>query len=275
MKTAKTKICLIIGDPVDHSLSPLMHNTAYEAVGLGENFVYLAFSVPVAKMKSVIDAVRTFGIRGLTCTVPHKVAVIPFLDEIDPVAQKIGAVNSVVNTDGVLKGFNTDWLGAIAPLKNRISLNQKKVLVIGAGGAARAVVFGLLKENAKVTLINRTTEKALELAHEFSCYYKKCVDSSLIAEQDVIINTTSVGMSPNTSKSPISVEGIHKGQILMDIVYSPFETELLKHGKKRGATIIYGTEMLLYQGAAQFELYTGVRAPIKIMEKTLLSTIRI
>ena len=275
MKTAQTKICLIIGDPVNHSLSPLMHNAAYEAVGLEEQFVYLASTVPVKEVPSVVSAVRTLGIRGLTCTVPHKIAVIPFLDEIDPIAEKIGAVNTVVNTNGVLKGFNTDWEGAIIPLKNRTDLNQKKVLVIGAGGAARAVVFGLLKENAKVTIVNRTAEKAQQLAQEFSCYYKKNIDNTFIAEQDVIINTTSVGMHPHITESPIDTGGIHKGQILMDIVYAPFETELLKQGRKKGVTIIHGTEMLLFQGTAQFELFTGVVAPIEVMKKTLRKALHI
>ena len=273
MKTAQTKICLIIGDPVGHSLSPLMHNSAYKAVGLEEKFVYLASSVPVSKMKSVIDAVRTLGIVGLTCTVPHKIAVIPFLDEIDPVAKKIGAVNSVVNTNGVLKGFNTDWVGAIIPLKKRIHLANKKVLVIGAGGAARAVVYGLVKEKASVTIVNRTVEKAKQLAREFTCAHRDTIDADFILTQDVVINTTSVGMHPHADESPISPDGIRKGQILMDIVYAPYETEFLRQGKKRGATIIHGTEMLLFQGTAQFELYTGVPAPVEVMEKTLLQGI--
>jgi shikimate dehydrogenase len=275
MKTAQTKICLIIGDPVNHSLSPLMHNTAYEAVGLEEQFVYLASSVPVTKMKSVIESVRTLGIRGLTCTVPHKIAVMSHLDEIDEVAKKIGAVNSVVNTNGNLKGYNTDWIGAITPLKKIGSLENKKVLVIGAGGAARAVVYGLVHEKAQVTIINRTSEKANELAKEFGCSSKDEIDEVFLAAQDIVMNTTSVGMHPHEGVSPISLDGVHKGQILMDIVYAPYETEFLKQGKKRGAKIIHGTEMLLFQGTAQFELYTGVRAPIEIMEKTLLHALSI
>jgi shikimate dehydrogenase len=275
MKTAQTKICLIIGDPVGHSLSPLMHNTAYEAVGIEEQFVYLASSVSVTKMQSVIESVRTLGIRGLTCTVPHKIAVIPYLDEIDDVAKKIGAVNSVVNTNGILKGYNTDWVGAITPLKMRTTLAGKKVLVIGAGGAARAVVYGLTSEKAKVTVINRTYEKAKELALEFGCASCDILNKEFLMSQDIVINTTSVGMHPNDGVTPISMVGIHKGQILMDIVYAPYETEFLKQGKKRGANIIHGTEMLLYQGTAQFELYTGVKAPIEVMEKTLLNALHI
>lgn len=275
MKTAKTKICLIIGDPVNHSLSPLMHNSAYEAVGLDEEFVYLAASVPVTEIGAVINAVRTLRIHGLTCTVPHKIAIIPFLDEVDPIAKKIGAVNSVVNTNGVLKGFNTDWMGAIIPLKKRIDLAGKKVLVIGAGGAARAVVFGLIKEKALITITNRTIEKAHELAKEFGCECIGNIDIQFISSQDVIINTTSVGMHPNENESPINTEGIHKGQLIMDIVYIPHETELLKQGKIRGATIIHGIEMLLFQGTAQFELYTEVKAPISVMRKSLVTALHL
>lgn len=269
MKTAQTKICLIIGDPVGHSLSPLMHNVAYEAVGLGEQFVYLASNVHVSKMKEVISSIRTLGIVGLTCTVPHKIAVIPYLDEIDETARKIGAVNSVLQKDGKLKGHNTDWIGAITPLKKRTKLNGKKVLVLGAGGAARAVVYGLLRERSQVTVVNRTTEKARALAEEFGCAYATDVNGGIIASQDIIINTTSVGMHPNEHATPINGEGLHSGQILMDIVYAPYETAFLTLGKKAGARIIHGTEMLLYQGTAQFELYTGIKAPVEIMEKTL------
>lgn len=269
MKTAQTKICLIIGDPVNHSLSPLMHNVAYEAVGLGEKFVYLAVPVPVAKMEQLIASVRILGIVGLTCTVPHKIAVIPFLDEIDETAKKIGAVNSVVQKNGKLKGFNTDWIGAVTPLLKRTKLKGKKVLVIGAGGAARAVVYGLMKEQARVTIVNRTTERAVGLAHEFGCDHADAANSTLVASQDIIINTTSVGMHPHEDESPISGEGLNANQLLMDIVYAPYETAFLSLGKKAGVRIIHGTEMLLYQGTAQFELYTGVKAPAEIMEKTL------
>jgi len=275
MKTAQTKICLIIGNPVVHSLSPLMHNAAYEAVGLEEQFVYLASSVPVEQIQSVVESVKVLGIRGLTCTVPHKIAVMPFLDEIDPIAKKIGAVNSIVNENGVLKGFNTDWIGAITPFKMRTDLVGKKALVIGAGGAARAVVFGLLKEKAQVTIINRSVQKAQELAAEFGCSCVDAVSDEFISRQDIIINTSSVGMHPHEGISPISTKGIHTGHIVMDIVYAPFETELLKQAKKIGAIIIHGTEMLLFQGNAQFELYTGVKAPIGVMEQTLLNALHL
>jgi len=215
------------------------------------------------------------GIHGLTCTVPHKIAVIPFLDEIDSIAKKIGAVNSVVNANGILKGYNTDWIGAICPLKKMIDLAHKKVLVIGAGGAARAVVYGLMKEKAHVTIINRTKEKAQQLAKEFGCNNRERTDVQFVSSQDVIINTTSVGMHPHINESPIPTEGIRNGQIIMDIVYAPYETEFLRQGKNRGATILHGIEMLLFQGTAQFELYTGIPAPIEVMRKTLKDALHI
>jgi len=214
------------------------------------------------------------GFEDLPVPFP-KIAVLPFLDEIDPIAKKIGAVNTVVNTDGILKGFNTDWMGAIIPLKKRIDLAEKKTLVIGAGGAARAVVFGLMKEKASVTITNRTVEKAAQLAREFGCKERRNIDSHFIDSQDIIINTTSVGMHPHENESPIDTEGIRKGQVLMDIVYAPHETELLKQGKNRGATIIHGIEMLLFQGTEQFELYTGVKAPIEVMRKTLATALHL
>ncbi|MEI6327185.1 MAG: shikimate dehydrogenase [Candidatus Roizmanbacteria bacterium] len=275
MKTARTKICLIIGDPVSHSLSPLMHNTAYEAVGLGEEFVYLAAQVKVEKIKETVEAVRTLGIRGLTCTVPHKTAVILYLDMVDETAQKIGAVNTIVNDQGHLIGYNTDWIGAITPLKQRGDLRGKNVLVIGAGGAARAIVYGLMHEKAHVTIVNRTAERARALADEFHCLWIDNASNDFISSQDIIINATSIGMHPHIVEVPIQTCSIHRAQILMDIVYVPHETEFLRQGKSKGATIIYGVEMLLHQGIAQFELYTGVPAPVDTMSETLKNALHI
>src|SRR3990167_2361987 len=143
--SGKTKMCIIIGDPVEHSLSPAMHNAAYKALGIDDQFVFTAAHVNVKDVKKVVDAVRVMGIRGLTCTIPHKIEVMKYLDEIDPIAQKIGAVNTVVNDNGILKGYNTDWLGTVTPLEKIITLNDKNVALIGAGGVARACGYGLVK----------------------------------------------------------------------------------------------------------------------------------
>ena len=268
--SAKTKIILIIGDPVPHSLSPAMHNAGYEALGIDDQFVFLGANVKVADVGLVIQAMKKMGIHGLTCTIPHKVEVMKFLDEIDETARKIGAVNTVLNKNSKLIGFNTDWLGVIIPLEKITSLSGKKVLVLGAGGAARAVVFGLLSRGAKVTIFNRTKEKAIELAKEFNCLSGDLNNQEEIKNFDIIINTTSVGMKPLENQTPISIKYLTEKQIVFDIVYVPYDTKFLREAKKRGAKIIHGVEMLLHQGTAQFEIYTGHKAPEEVMRKILL-----
>jgi len=268
--TAKTKLCLIIGNPVDHSLSPAMHNAAYRYLGIDNKFVYLGSNVKVENVEKVVESMKVMeNFHALTCTIPHKIEVMKYLDWIDPTAKKIGAVNSVVKENGILKGFNTDWCGAIIPLEKVINLKNKKVSLIGAGGAARAIIFGLRKKEAKVIIFNRSVEKARKLADEFHCQFSELNNQELIKESDIIINATSVGMKPLEKKTPIGVKNINTKQIVFDIVYMPKETKLLKEAKKRGARVVSGLEMLLHQGTAQFELYTGLKAPIEIMRKVL------
>ncbi|EKE15179.1 MAG: hypothetical protein ACD_12C00117G0002 [uncultured bacterium] len=269
--SAKTKICLIIGDPVTHSLSPAMHNAGYEALGIEDKFVFLGANVNIKDVGVTIQSMRKMGIHGLTCTIPHKIEVMKLLDEIDDTAKMIGAVNTVLNQNGKLIGFNTDWLGAVIPLEKITTLSEKKVLVLGAGGAARAVIFGMLKRKAMVTIFNRTKEKATKLAKEFNCQMTDLKIESEIKNFDIIINTTSVGMKPLEDKTPISIKFITNKQIVFDIVYVPFETKLLREAKKRGAKIIHGTEMLLHQGTAQFEIYTGHKAPEEVMRRILIN----
>jgi shikimate dehydrogenase len=267
--SAKTKICLIIGDPVSHSLSPAMHNAGYETLGIDDQFVFLGAKVKVQDVGVAVDCMRKMGIHGLTCTVPHKIEVMKFLDEIDETAKKIGAVNTVLNKNGKLIGFNTDWQGAIIPLEKITKLSGKKVLVLGAGGAARAVIFGLSKRRAKITIFNRTKEKAIALAKEFNCQATDLNQESEIADFDIIVNTTSVGMKPLEKETPISTKFITDKQIIFDIVYVPHDTKLLKEAKKKGTKIIHGIEMLLHQGTAQFEIYTGQKAPEEVMRRVL------
>ncbi|MBI5123080.1 shikimate dehydrogenase, partial [Candidatus Roizmanbacteria bacterium] len=194
--SAKTKICLIIGDPVEHSLSPAMHNAGYVALGIDNQFVYLGAQVKVEDVGTVVQAMRKIGIHGLTCTIPHKVEVMKYLDEIDETAKKIGAVNTVLNKQGRLIGFNTDWQGVVIPLEKITSLSGKRIMVLGAGGAARAVVYGLLKKGAVVQIFNRTKEKAIKLADEFQCQTTDQREESEISNFDIIVNKTSVGMKP-------------------------------------------------------------------------------
>lgn len=266
-------MCIIIGDPVDHSLSPAMHNAAYESLGIDDQFVYLGANVHVENVKKVVEAMRVMKIRGLTCTIPHKIEVLKYLDEIDEVAKKIGAVNTVVNENGKLTGYNTDWLGAVMPLEKNTSLKNKKVAIIGAGGASRAIVYGLVLKKAHVTIFNRTKEKAEKMSKEFNCRGTGLEDLRDLKNFDIIINSTSAGMKPQEKISLVDPKLITKDHVVFDIVYTPYETVLLKEAKKRGAKIVHGYQMLLYQGTAQFKLYTNKKAPEEVMEKILLDNL--
>jgi len=273
--TGKTKLCIIIGDPVEHSLSPAMHNAAYVELGIDHEFVFVASRVRVENIKSVVTAMRVMGFRGLTCTVPHKIEVMQYLDEIDPIAQKIGAVNTVVNNDGMLIGYNTDWQGAVIPLEKYGSLKDKKVALIGAGGAARACGFGMVEKGARLTIFNRTIEKAEILARELDSKVEVRSLDQVPEEMegyDIIMNATTMGMGKNEGISPLPKSAIDEHHLVFDAVYSPFETQLLKDATEQGATIIHGTEMLLHQGTEQFKLYTGQEAPENVMREVLMNT---
>lgn len=253
---------------MEHSLSPQMHNAAYEALRIDDQFVFVAAHVKVEEIKTVIEAVKTMSIKGLTCTLPHKIEVMKYLNEIDPVAQKIGAVNTVVNNNGKLTGFNTDWLGIVRALEKITVLKRQKVGLIGAGGAGRAAAYGIKERGADLHIFNRNKEKAEQLAAEFHASNAKSLDElEQISEMDIIINATSVGME--TEETPCPSEYIKQNQIVYDIVYSPYETKLLRDAASKGAKVIHGTEMLIHQGTAQFEYYTDQKAPEEVMRKTV------
>lgn len=272
---ARTKICMVIGDPIEHSLSPQIHNAGYFALGIDDKFVFAASRVKIENLKEFISGVRAMGIRGVSCTIPHKTAIMPYLDKIDPIAKTIGAVNTVVNDHGVLKGYNTDWQGILAPLKKITSLQNKKVALLGAGGAARAAAYALTKTGAKLVIYNRTVTKAQALAKEFRCEARALADIEKIKNADIIINATPVGLYPKVNATPLAKKLITKQQIIFDTVYTPYETRLLKEARQQGAKVIHGAEMLLEQAAAQFALYTHRRAPVDAMRKILLQNLRL
>lgn len=265
----KIKKCIIIGDPVNKSKSPIMHNTAYKKIGLEDEFIFLPMKVKKSELKNVVGMIKKQKIHGITCTIPHKVNIMKYLDEIDPIARNIGAVNTIVNRKGKLFGYNTDWLGAVIPLKKRMSIKNKKVALLGAGGAARAIAYGLVKEKADLKIFNRSVEKARKLADELNCQFGNLDDLNEIKDYDIIINATSVGMAEQENKSPVPKNLLSGKQIIFDIVYIPAMTKLLKDARKNGATIIPGREMLLYQALSQFEIYTNNAAPVKTMEEAL------
>ncbi len=269
----QTAITGIIGRPVSGSASPAMHNAAFQALGL--DYVYLPIEVDdlaefFARFVREEGRALDWPMRGLSVTIPYKTAVLPLLDEIDETAEKIGAVNTVVISDGRLKGYNTDVEGAIAPLEKVCALKGESCGVIGAGGAARAVVYGLVNRGARVTLFARDTVKARELADSagITVYPVEALESSNL---HIVINTTPVGMrGHDESASPVSRAALKGRRVAYDLVYNPLETMFLKDARAEGCQTISGIEMLIAQGAIQFELWTGSKAPQDLMRDAAL-----
>ncbi|MDH4318454.1 MAG: shikimate dehydrogenase [Desulfobulbaceae bacterium] len=261
----------IIGNPVGHSLSPVMHNAAFAAMGI--NGIYLPMRV--SEVGQAIIGLKALGFRGASVTIPHKETVIPHLDEIDPIAREIGAVNTLVFTrDGekeqvTAKGLNTDWLGALRALEQVMSPAGRHVIIAGAGGSAKAVGYGLKKAGARVTITNRTESKGRELAGWLGADFLSTNRLLEMAAADVLINTTSVGMVPDHDFIVIDSRFLPMFRIVMDIVYAPLETRLLREAKLAGCITIDGLQMLLHQGAAQFEIWTGKTAPLEVMRDAL------
>ncbi len=271
MNAPSQKLCMIIGDPIAHSLSPLIHTTGYRALRIDSQYSYTALRVTPEELADFMNEVRETGIRGISCTSPHKITIMAYLDEIDGVARKIGAVNSVVNNDGELIGYNTDWLGVVQPLEKLAPLSGKHVAMFGAGGAARAIAYGITNRGGKLTIYNRTLDKAKVLADELGATAASLSPDELAAikSMDIIINASSVGMRPDDAATPVPRQYITNKHIVFDAVYVPYETRLLREAAEQGAQVIHGTEMLLQQGVAQFKLYTGYDAPVDAMRKAL------
>ncbi len=265
--TANSELTCIIGDPVHHSLSPTMHNAGYRALRLP--FVMAAAAVPAPQLPQALLGVRALGVRGLSVTMPHKVEIIPHLDELDETARAIGAVNTVVQRNGRLIGYNTDWLGVLTPLKRHTTLADKRVAVIGAGGAAQAALYACRSAGARVTLFNRSLEKAEALATRWGCAARPLDALGEISSYEVVINASSVGMGPLEHASPIDPAHLHREQVVFETIYAPRSTQLVQAAERCGATVIRGIEMFVEQGIAQFELHTGVRPPRELFLHSL------
>jgi shikimate dehydrogenase len=250
----------VFGNPVGHSLSPIMHTAAFAAVGF--DGVYVA--VPVQDIQPAVAGLRALGFRGASITTPHKESVLGCLDEVEDTARRIKAVNTIVNANGRLQGYNTDVSGAIRALKEKTSITGRAVAILGAGGAARAVAFGILAEGGRVSIFNRAAERGQKLADELQADFRLL--SEFNAEHyAIMVNTTPVGMVPRAEETPVAVEKLRPGLIVMDIVYNPLETRLLREAAGAGCTAIDGLSMFVHQGARQFELWTGMKAPVDIM----------
>ena len=240
-----------------------MHEAAYRVLGIDAR--YHAFDVPPERLADAIRGARALGIRQLAVSLPHKEAVIPLLDRVDDVARRIGAVNTVTLRDGLLEGANTDWLGGVGALERHGKLAGAEAVVLGAGGTARALAFGLRERGARVTVLNRTRERAEALARELGAERAGPLEALADARWDVLVNTTSVGLREDAS--PIRAEWLRPGTLVMDAVYDPPETRLLRDARARGAQPIGGKWMLVLQAAEQLRLWTGREAPIEAMAR--------
>jgi shikimate dehydrogenase len=269
-------ICGIIGNPLGHTLSPIMHNAAFKELGV--NYVYLSFEIHENELKNNLDLLKEKGFRGLSVTHPFKIKVMNYLDDIDEEAKEIGAVNTIVNDVGKLKGYNTDSFGALEAMRRNgvdIEKGGKKFLILGAGGAARALTVPLVKRGNEVMIVNRTHQRGEELAQMLKKFGK--AEALTLDEIDVVmdgveilINCTPVGMKDGPEGSPLPTKLIRKDIIVFDMVYSPKDTPLLLAAKELGAKVIYGYEMFIHQGAKAFELWTGESAPAEVMRKIVL-----
>jgi shikimate dehydrogenase len=275
---------VLIGHPVRHSLSPILHNAAFKEVGLGGKYCYLAFDVLESDLKHVIAAVKALNIRGLNVTIPHKRAVMDYLDHIDTTAQSLGAVNTIVNNQGFLRGYNTDILGVTNALKEaEFDSTNKKIVILGAGGAARAVSFATGRKAAEIVVINRVLQRAMDLCQDLlenfhiEVRYYHLSENILkdeVRNADLLVNCTPVGMWPDTKKTLLTRETIPKTLTVFDTIYNPLETQLLKEAKKVGATTISGLAMFVHQGAIAFELWTGKKAPLKTMKEVVIEQLK-
>lgn len=251
-----------------NSLGPAMHNAGFEAMGL--NFIFLP--ITTNDVKAGIAGVRGLNLPGTTVSMPHKQTVMQYLDRVDSVAKTIGAVNTIANREGVLTGYNSDWVGATNALKEATSLDGKRVVLLGAGGAARAIVYGLRQNGASVTILNRDAGKGRQLARDFDASFGGTLeDLGGFADYDVLVNATSVGFG--TEESPVAADAIKRGIVVLDAVFVPTMTTLLKSAQARGCTVVPGYRMLIHQALFQFELFTGQKPPFAVMEKALLAAV--
>lgn len=265
---AATKVFGVVGDPVAHSLSPLMMNAAFRRENV--NGVYLALHA--RKLPDLLACVRDIPIHGLSITLPYKQEILRHLDRTDGVTAKIGACNTVIRAaDGKLYGFNTDVTGIVRPLEQRLPLNGAKVLVVGAGGAGRAAVFGLKERGAEVYVINRTTAAGQKLARQARARFLPRAKVRKM-QFDVIINATPVGMNSG-AQAPLSEKELN-ARYLMEMVYTPMETKLVKMARAKGLQIIPGAEMFVHQGGRQFEIWTGKPAPIDEMQRVVMAELQ-
>ncbi|MHA1146317.1 MAG: shikimate dehydrogenase [Candidatus Helarchaeota archaeon] len=277
--SGKTKIVTLIGNPVEHSMSPRMHTVAFKEIGV--DAIYIATRVDNDKVGSAINGIRAFNFLGANVTIPHKIEAMKYVDEIDPLAQQIGAINTIVNDDGYLRATNTDGLGFMRSLKEaNVTLKNKRAVMVGAGGAARAISFYLLTEVDELLMTDIKKEVAMALISNLKKTYGEKKISFFESTKEnlkealepahLLLNCTPVGMSPQADKTPVSADLLRSDLVVFDAVYNPLETLLIKNARAKGALTISGIKMFLYQGVEAFERWTKKKAPVEIMEKIII-----
>jgi shikimate dehydrogenase len=277
---AHTQFCGVIGNPVEHSLSPAIHNAAFQALGV--NCVYLAWKVEV--IEDAIRGLRALGnFRGASVTIPHKVAAVPFLDDLEPTARQIGAINTIVAENGRLIGYNTDATGALRALREGgVPLAGQRIVMLGSGGAARAIACALAAESGadKLTLLGVDDRERTALASDLRSKTNVAIEDAVlddntlgrtIPDAQILIHCTPVGMSPNADATCVPASLLHPGLAVMDIVYNPRATRLLTEAQRAGCKTIPGLDMFLNQAVTQFELWTNRPAPVDVMRAVLES----
>jgi len=281
-----TKIIGVIGHPIKHSFSPLMHNLAFDLLKL--DYAYLPFDVPISSLKDALKGILALGIKGVNVTLPLKEKIIDFLSDVSEEANVIGAVNTVVNENGALRGYNTDVSGVFETLNPyKDELTGSSVTIVGAGGAARSVIYTLIRhfKPKEINIVNRTEQEAESLKNYFTAkmLFDDIKTYSLVPpdlvdvfrNSNLIVNASTIGMSPEVDDSPTTIDDcFQKGQIVFDIVYNPIKTKFLQIAEKKGVRIVNGLRMFVEQGAKSFELWTGEEFPKEKIYKTLSSYLK-
>jgi shikimate dehydrogenase len=258
-----TALCGIVLHPAAHTRSPAMHNAAYAALGL--DAVFVAFDVEPSRLAQAITGARALALRQLAVSIPHKESVLPLLDEVDETARRIGAVNTVTLRDGRLCGSNTDWIGLARALERETELAERRAVVLGAGGTARAAIFALRERGARVTVLNRTAERAETLVRELGAEDAGPLDALEKLEYDVLVNTSSVGL--RSDASPVPAAALRRGAVVLDAVYDPPDTRLLREARARGARPVPGKWMLVEQAVEQIRLWSGKTPPSEVLAR--------
>ena len=265
MLSGSTSVYGILGNPVAHSMSPRMHNAAFRFLGI--DAIYLPFEV--ADLPRAVSGMKALGIRGASVTIPFKTQVFGLIDDIDSTAERIGAVNTLVFSDGRIRGTNTDWIGAVRCIEAVLPIEGHRFVVIGTGGAARAVIYGIVTKGGEAIIAGRSEEKGQALAAEFDCAFVPFREIES-ARGDCLVNTTPVGMHPNEDEMPVSTHILTEYKAVADIIYNPLKTKLLREAETAGCMVASGLAMFVFQGTEQFHIWTGQEPPVELMRSVVL-----